>query len=89
MGSYVRRAQGGRFPLNVSYRLVKRFDGQNDGLVSVESAEWGSRFTLLEPSGRRGITHADVIDLGRENIRGFDVREFYVNLVQRLKERGY
>lgn len=89
VGSYVRRAQGGRFPLNVSYRLVKRFDGQNDGLVSVESAEWGSRFTLLEPSGRRGITHADVIDLGRENIRGFDVREFYVNLVQRLKERGY
>ena len=89
VGSYVRRAQGGRFPLNVSYRLVKHFDGQNDGLVSVESAKWGSCFTLLEPAGRRGITHADVIDLGRENIRGFDVREFYVNLVKRLKERGY
>ena len=30
----------------------------------------------------------DMIDLNRENIRGFDVREFYVQLVANLKERG-
>ena len=89
VGSYVRRAQGGRFPLNLSHRLVKHFDGVNDGLVSVESARWGSRFTLLEPKGRRGISHADVIDLGRENVPGFDVQEFYVNLVADLRRRGY
>ena len=29
-----------------------------------------------------------MIDLNRENIRGFDVREFYVELVAKLKERG-
>lgn len=30
-----------------------------------------------------------MIDLNRENIPGFDVREFYVNLVKDLKEKGY
>ena len=32
--------------------------------------------------------HGDVIDLNREDIPGFDVREFYVQLVSKLKERG-
>lgn len=87
--SYCKKARGGKFPLNVSYPVVKHFDGKNDGLVSVESAKWGTAFTFLEPHGSRGISHGDMIDLNRENLRGFDVREFYVSLVQSLKERGY
>ena len=87
--SWCRAARNGRFPLNATYPVVRHFDGQNDGLVSVESARWGSRFTLLEPQGKRGISHGDVIDLNRENIPGFDVREFYVQLVSSLKQRGY
>lgn len=87
--SYCKKAQHGKFPLNVTYPVVKHFDGRNDGLVSVDSARWGTKFTLLEPEGKRGITHGDVVDLNRENIPGFDVREFYVNLVSDLKNRGY
>ena len=87
--SYCKKAQGGKFPLNVTYPIVKHFDGRNDGLVSVDSARWGTKFTLLEPEGKRGITHGYVVDLNRENIPGFDVREFYVNLVSDLKNRGY
>ncbi len=87
--SYCRKARHGKFPLNATYPEVKHFDGKNDGLVSVDSAKWGTRFTLLEPVGKRGISHGDVVDLNRENIPGFDVREFYVNLVADLKKRGY
>ena len=87
--SYCRRAGHGKFPLNMTYPIVRHFDGENDGLVSVDSAKWGSRFTLLEPCGKRGISHGDVVDLNRENIPGFDVREFYVKLVADLKRRGY
>ncbi len=87
--SYCKRAQHGRFPLNMTYPIVKHFDGLNDGLVSVESARWGEKFTLLEPEGSRGISHGDMVDLNRENIRGFDVREFYVKLAADLKRRGY
>ena len=87
--SYCRRAQHGKFPLNMTYPIVKHFDGLNDGLVAVDSARWGERFTLLEPRGKRGISHGDVVDLNRENIPGFDVREFYVSLAADLKQRGF
>ena len=87
--SYCRKARHGKFPMNATYPVVKHFGGKNDGLVSVDSAKWGTRFTLLEPVGKRGISHGDVVDLNRENIPGFDVREFYVNLAADLKKRGY
>ena len=34
------------------------------------------------------ISHMDIIDLGREDIPGFDVREFYVQLVADIKNKG-
>ena len=83
------KATSGKFPLNISYPIVKYFDGINDGLVSKESAQWGENFTFLTTKGKRGISHADVIDLTRENIKGFDVREFYVNMVSDLKNKGF
>ncbi len=87
VGSVQRRATAGRFPLNLTHHFVHRFDGENDGLVGVDSCAFGERCTILRPTGRRGISHADVIDLNRENIPGFDVREFYVQLVSDLKKR--
>lgn len=89
VASSMKKARSGRFPLNVSYYLVKYFDGENDGLVSVESALWGNVYQILKPEGRRGISHGDMIDLNRENFPGFDVREFYVNLVHDLKQKGF
>ncbi len=89
VGSQMNCAASGRFPLNMAYPLVKHFDGANDGLVSADSARFGERFTLLTTPKGRGISHGDMIDLNRENIPGFDVREFYVNLVHDLKEKGY
>ena len=88
IGSVMLTAQGGKFPLNFSYRIAKHFDGINDGLVSEKSFRWSENYTLLKPTGERGISHGDMIDLSRENIDGFDVREFYVNLVYELKNKG-
>ena len=88
VGSKLARPTGGRFPLNFSWALVKYFDGPNDGLVAETSFSWGEKYTFLTPSGRRGISHGDMIDLNRENLPDFDVREFYVGLVSDLKERG-
>ena len=85
----VYKRQGGRFPLNFSYQLVKYFDGDNDGLVSEASFPWGASYQYLTVDGKRGISHGDMIDLNRENISGFDVREFYVELVHRLKNQGF
>ena len=87
VGSRLNHAAGGKFPLNFSYLLVRQFDGPNDGLVAEFSFRWGETYTFLTVKGKRGISHGDMIDLNRENIPDFDVREFYVQLVRDLKER--
>lgn len=88
VGSKLNQASGGRFPLNFTYGLVKYFDGLNDGLVGEDSFPWGETYRFITTEGKRGISHGDMIDLNRENFDGFDVREFYVNLVSELRERG-
>lgn len=88
VGSRLRKAGSGRFPLNFTYHLAKHFAGPNDGLVDQNSFSWGSDYRFLTAEGDRGISHGDMIDLNRENIPDFDVREFYIQLVHGLKERG-
>ena len=89
VGSKLNHASSGKFPLNFSYHLVKHFDGENDGLVSAKSFEWGSNYRFVTTDGRRGISHGDMIDLNREDIRNFDVREFYVDIVRDLAAKGF
>ena len=88
VGSVMEKAKRGKFPLNVTYPYVKRFDGPNDGLVAETSFSWGEKYTLLTTKSNRGISHGDMMDLNRENLPDFDVREFYVQLVSDLKNRG-
>ena len=89
VGSKLNHASSGKFPLNFSYHLVKHFDGENDGLVSAKSFEWGSDYRFVTTDGKRGISHGDMIDLNREDIKNFDVREFYVELVRGLAVKGF
>ncbi|MBQ6677579.1 MAG: triacylglycerol lipase [Clostridia bacterium] len=88
VGSKLNRATSGKFPLNFTYHLAKYFDGPNDGLVAESSFKWGENYVFLTTDGPRGISHGDMVDMNRENINGFDVREFYVNLVKELKVKG-
>lgn len=86
--SVMKNAFSAGFPLNVGYLILKRLNGRNDGLVWEESAKHGD-FCIVTASGIRGISHGDTIDLFRENIDGYDVREFYTTLVADLKKQGY
>jgi len=88
IGSVMEHPHKGQFPLNLSYRYVKNYDGENDGLVGESSFSWGEKYVLLRTKGKRGISHCDIIDLGQENIRDFDVRAFYTELVSDLRARG-
>ena len=86
--SQMSKARSGKFPLNMGYRLIRKIQGSaNDGLVPVEAARWGNDLGVLRASAIRGISHGDMIDLNRENIPGFDVREFYVSVIAGLKDR--
>ena len=88
IGSCMKQAGSGAFPLNMSYMFVKLFDGRNDGLVGEKSFPWGDEYIFLENKKKRGISHGDMIDLNRENIPGFDVREFFIDIVADLKNKG-
>lgn len=56
--------------------------------MSEKSFRCGEKYTFLTADGKRGILHGDIIDLNRENIESFDVREFYVKSAAEFKERG-
>ncbi len=88
VGSTLKKASDGKFPLNFTYKLAKLFDGPNDGLVGEDSFQFCQDYVLLTGDDKQGISHGDVIDLNRQNVPGFDVREFYVQLVADLKNKG-
>ena len=87
-GSVLSRSKSGGFPMNLTYLLAKFFVGPNDGLVSETSFAFGERYQLISHKGDRGISHLDTVDLLHQNLPDFDIREFYVELVSDLKNRG-
>lgn len=88
VGSILRKWHTGQFPFNVFYHYVKRYDGPNDGLVGESSFAWGEKYTLITVEGKHGVSHADVTDFTRADVKNFDVLEFYASLVEDLKNRG-
>ena len=75
--------------LSIPYCMIRPLEGENDGLVSVESAKWGEFRGVFSNKRLRGISHGDIIDLKRQDYKGFDVVETYVQIVAELKERGF
>ena len=88
VGSKMRTRFSAPFPLNAGYSLIEPLRGDNDGLVATDSMAWGHFLGVYSTTGKRGISHCDMIDLWRKDISGFDVCEFYVSLVHQLKEKG-
>ena len=81
--------------LSAANLVVKLIEGENDGLVTLESARWGERFTLLTGCGNRGVSHYDEIDFRRAPLsakaRGSgiaDICEVYRQIVTDLAARG-
>ena len=88
LGTRLERGRGGRGIPRLAYPFVKGYDGPNDGLVGVHSMRWGEQFTLVEPTGKRGISHWDATDLHRESLSGFEPPSLYLQLLQELKTLG-
>lgn len=62
---------------------------QNDGLVTVSSSKWGEFKEVFQNRKKRGLSHGDMIDLKREDIKGFDILEKYIQIVEELKKQGF
>jgi triacylglycerol lipase len=75
--------------------VVSILEGRNDGLLTPESAAWTNFRGVWHGATRRGISHADEVDMRRMNFskkthkKGItDMREIYIDIVSELKERG-
>lgn len=82
--------------LSTANAVVRRIEGDNDGLVTVASAKWGSSFTLLTGCTRRGVSHYDEIDFRRAPLckkhsgDGIsDICDVYLQIVNDLIARGF
>jgi len=75
--------------LFVSHSVVKIFDGECDGIVSVDSAKWGEFRGIITTERIRGGSHADLRDFRKIGSSGKEIINVYVNIVSELKEKGF
>ena len=82
--------------LSTANFIINRIEGENDGLVSVESAKWGDSFTLLTGSTNRGVSHYDEIDFRRAPLSSrrsgngvSDICDVYRKIVLELVDQGF
>jgi triacylglycerol lipase len=73
----------------LTYVLVKIYDGDNDGLCPVASAQWTNFRGIVTTGGYFGISHGGIIDLYRIKYKGVDILRFYLTIVQELAEKGF
>jgi triacylglycerol lipase len=66
-------------PLYIPQKILSRFEGQNDGLVSVESSKWGEFLGCLP------LDHAEMINWSKR----YDARILFRDLTNFLHERGF
>jgi triacylglycerol lipase len=68
-----------------TYRYIKKISGNNDGLVSAASAQWGDNVTKIEG----GISHIEIMDIKKRKISGKDIPAIYIGIVKGLSEKGF
>lgn len=75
--------------------IIKIIEGENDGLLTPDSAKWGDFKGVFTGNGYRGISHCDEVDLRRRKLtkrtgNGIsDIVDFYKYIVTDLTQKGY
>ncbi|MDE6567729.1 MAG: alpha/beta hydrolase [Lachnospiraceae bacterium] len=75
--------------------VVKFFEGENDGLLTPDSAKWTNFRGVYRSNSRRGISHCDEVDLRRRHFTRkqgdgiSDITSFYLDIVLELAEKGF
>ncbi|KAI9102436.1 Alpha/Beta hydrolase protein [Phlyctochytrium arcticum] len=79
-------------PLHFSWRVVRQKEGENDGLVSLDSARWGEFLGTLDADHWQLIPPRSPIKAALSRVSGgtsFDSVGFYLRLVTKLADRGF
>lgn len=80
----------------IPHFIVNLFEGENDGLVTPNSAKWTNFRGVFRGATNRGISHADEVDIRRMRLsrknscEGInDICDIYYQIVTELKFLGY
>jgi triacylglycerol esterase/lipase EstA (alpha/beta hydrolase family) len=80
----------------IPHLVVKLVEGENDGLLTPSSANWTNFKGVLKSGTRRGISHADEVDIRRMKISKKpadghvnDICDVYIQIASELKQLGY
>jgi triacylglycerol lipase len=67
-----------------------RFGGKNDGLVSIESAQWGEFKGIISDANCSSVSHNDMIGISRMmgGSSKFDHNAFLAGILHELKQKG-
>ena len=63
--AFVMKNPGSDFFMWLTCLAVKLMEGENDGLLTPESARWTNFRGIFRGAGRRGISHCDEVDMRR------------------------
>ncbi len=70
--------------LSPTYKILKEHNGENDGMVAIESAKWGNF---------RGVLEADHLDMTGfwfgDTSKYFGHKKFYTDIAKELAEMGF
>ncbi len=75
------------FLLNLSYKVIKKRRGPNDGLVSEYSFKWAEYRGLAGADTRCGVSHFEIIKF--TDFTGFNAKEFFLSIVEDLAGNGF
>jgi triacylglycerol esterase/lipase EstA (alpha/beta hydrolase family) len=68
-----------------TYPYIIGIRGENDGLISAYSAQWGDNCAKIGS----GISHMDIIDYNVRKVSGKDIPGIYIGIVKALSEKGF
>ena len=82
------RGPASSWRMALSYLLIRALDGDNDGLVSVSSAEWGEFRGTLRGTGHKGIAHHQMVDYARRDGE-ISLPALYAGIADELRQKGF
>ena len=68
-----------------TYPYIKEISGDNDGLVSEHSAQWGDNITKIAGA----ISHAEILDYKAKEISGIHIPDIYVQMAKELSAQHF
>lgn len=83
------------FIMLIPHSIIYLVEGENDGLLTPDSAKWGDFKGIFRGSANRGISHCDEVDLRRRKFTGksgegvSDILEVYSDILKELKNKGF